>query len=243
MSKCQYDNLKCLFSSNINNFIEKAKKIHGEKYNYQKVDYKNSQEKVIIICKIHGEFKQTPNSHLQGSGCLKCQLCPKCLLWQTHGKPCQYCKPITKNKLFYKTKEMDVVKYLKEKLPNDEFIHNKSVGIECTGGHFYPDIRFDCLWFQLIVEVDEYKHRGADYKCDEKRMYDITANLGQPCIFIRYNPDSKESNKETLLEKIQYYLNLKDKYSNTDKELDNVYYKELEIDDLLGFKTEYLFYE
>lgn len=35
----------------------------------------------------------------------------------------------------------------------------------------------------LIVEVDEHKHRGVDYKCDEQRMYDIIAKLGLPCIF------------------------------------------------------------
>ena len=37
-------------------FIEKARKIHGDKYDYSKVEYKSATEKVIIICPIHGEF-------------------------------------------------------------------------------------------------------------------------------------------------------------------------------------------
>ena len=50
-------------------FVLKAKKIHGNKYDYSKVDYKESSEKVIIICSEHGEFKQTPNNHLKKIGC------------------------------------------------------------------------------------------------------------------------------------------------------------------------------
>lgn len=53
-------------------FIEKAKKIHGDKYDYSKVEYVNSQTKVCIICPEHGEFWQIPNSHLLGFGCAKC---------------------------------------------------------------------------------------------------------------------------------------------------------------------------
>lgn len=53
-------------------FTEKARKVHGNKYDYSKVVYKNSQEKVCIICPEHGEFWQTPSSHLQGHGCPKC---------------------------------------------------------------------------------------------------------------------------------------------------------------------------
>jgi hypothetical protein len=53
-------------------FIEKAIKIHGNKYDYSKVEYKRSREKVCIICPEHGEFWQTPNEHLSGYGCKKC---------------------------------------------------------------------------------------------------------------------------------------------------------------------------
>ena len=53
-------------------FVEEAIKIHGDKYDYSKVNYVNAKTKVIIICKIHGEFEQVPNSHIQGNSCKKC---------------------------------------------------------------------------------------------------------------------------------------------------------------------------
>ena len=58
--------------SNTEEFIENAKKIHGDKYDYSKVDYKNNKVKVCIICPEHGEFWQKPNGHLSGNGCKKC---------------------------------------------------------------------------------------------------------------------------------------------------------------------------
>ena len=53
-------------------FIKDAIKIHGNKYDYSKVNYVNNKTKVCIICSEHGEFLQTPNSHLRGAGCPKC---------------------------------------------------------------------------------------------------------------------------------------------------------------------------
>jgi hypothetical protein len=52
--------------------IEEFTKIHKNKYDYSIVDYVNSKSKVIIICPIHGNFEQTPDSHINGSGCPKC---------------------------------------------------------------------------------------------------------------------------------------------------------------------------
>ena len=53
-------------------FINDAKNIHGNKYDYSKVDYKNKATKVCIICSKHGEFWQTPKNHLNGANCPKC---------------------------------------------------------------------------------------------------------------------------------------------------------------------------
>jgi hypothetical protein len=55
-------------------FIENAKIIHKNKYDYSKVNYKHSKQKVSIICSKHGEFKQNPNQHLQKQGCPQCSL-------------------------------------------------------------------------------------------------------------------------------------------------------------------------
>ncbi|MBR6517537.1 MAG: hypothetical protein IKT40_11955 [Bacilli bacterium] len=58
---------------NTEEFIKNAIKIHGNKYDYSKVEYINNRTKVCIICPIHGEFLQKPNCHLIGSGCPKCK--------------------------------------------------------------------------------------------------------------------------------------------------------------------------
>lgn len=53
-------------------FIEKARKIHGDKYDYSKVEYQKAKIPITIICKEHGSFSQTPNNHLNGAGCRLC---------------------------------------------------------------------------------------------------------------------------------------------------------------------------
>ena len=67
--------LYCGGTSKLDNnlFIKKAKEIHGDKYDYSLVDYKESCEKINIICSEHGVFEQTPNNHLsKKQGCYKC---------------------------------------------------------------------------------------------------------------------------------------------------------------------------
>lgn len=53
-------------------FVERANEIHGGRYDYSEVIYKNSYTKVKIICKKHGAFHQIPHSHFRGRGCPKC---------------------------------------------------------------------------------------------------------------------------------------------------------------------------
>jgi Cu/Zn superoxide dismutase len=66
--KCS-NNLKL----NTQSFIDKATVIHKNKYDYSKVEYINADTPVIITCKVHGEFKQIPDFHINR----KCG-CPKC---------------------------------------------------------------------------------------------------------------------------------------------------------------------
>ena len=70
---------KCSKCSKVHNYtttewIESAKKIHGEKYDYSNVIYKNNRTKIDIVCKKpkHGTFRQTPANHLRGKNCPKC---------------------------------------------------------------------------------------------------------------------------------------------------------------------------
>ena len=200
--------------------------------------YKNANTKMEWECKRGHRRVSTFSVVRSCCWCSQCNMCPKCHLWRTMGELCQYCIPKNKNKLYQKTKEFAVVRYLREHIPDREFIHNKSVGShrtindrENTNGHLFPDIRFDCGHYHLIVEVDEHKHRGADYKCDERRMLDIIAKLGLPCVFIRYNPDSRASNKDLLVKKINSYFDLGINYENNLLPWDEY-----------GFKVEYMFY-
>jgi hypothetical protein len=55
-------------------FKERAGIIHCKKYNYSKVKYTKSNEKIIIVCPEHGEFKQTPSHHLNGGECPFCNV-------------------------------------------------------------------------------------------------------------------------------------------------------------------------
>jgi hypothetical protein len=83
-------------------FIERAQKIHGDKYDYSKVVYTKRDDKVPIICDIHGEFIQSIGGHLQGQGCRLCgfdknrrtltneQFIEQCV--ETHGDRYDYSK-------------------------------------------------------------------------------------------------------------------------------------------------------
>lgn len=53
-------------------FIQKAKAKHGDKFEYDKTNYINNIDKVAIKCRIHGYFYQRPSNHLMGNGCPKC---------------------------------------------------------------------------------------------------------------------------------------------------------------------------
>lgn len=66
--KCMYDNKR----TGTQNFIKDSAIVHSNKYDYSKVEYVNTQTKVVIICPTHGVFEQIPSNHLKGYGCRKC---------------------------------------------------------------------------------------------------------------------------------------------------------------------------
>lgn len=53
-------------------FIERAKKVHGNFYGYDRAVYRGQNEKIIITCPIHGDFETTPVRHWGGCKCAKC---------------------------------------------------------------------------------------------------------------------------------------------------------------------------
>lgn len=71
--KCQYELLGQKNCHDFENFYQKAIKIHGDKYDYSKVKYNRSIDKITIVCPTHGEFYQRPDMHTnEGHGCPKC---------------------------------------------------------------------------------------------------------------------------------------------------------------------------
>ncbi len=58
--------------ASLEEFVENAKRVHGDKYDYSKAIYKTALTKLVIICPKHGEFTQSPGSHLAGHGCPSC---------------------------------------------------------------------------------------------------------------------------------------------------------------------------
>jgi hypothetical protein len=70
--RCWAERQAAALSMSRDEFIAKAREVHGDRYDYSKVDYRGSQEKVSIVCPKHGEFMQRPNDHLEGYGCPKC---------------------------------------------------------------------------------------------------------------------------------------------------------------------------
>ena len=139
-------------------FIEKAKKVHGNKYDYSKVEYENYDTNVTIICPEHGEFPQTPHHHLGGSGCPEC------------GK-----NDISEKKLGDIISENfdEVVKQYKPDFLNvngksqsiDIFLPKYNLGIEYQGRqHFVPVSRYGGIEeYKKTVERDERKFN----KCKE----------------------------------------------------------------------------
>jgi hypothetical protein len=105
-------------------FIKQAKTIHGNKFGYQKVEYYNSKTNVVIICKKHGEFKQSPQHHLTGGGCPKCK--------NSLGEN-KILSSLTSLGLIYETQKRFVGCKDKRQLPFDFYIPLLNILIEYDG--------------------------------------------------------------------------------------------------------------
>ena len=70
--KCGVDIIANSIRQTKENFIERSKIVHGDKYDYSRFEYLKNNKASIIICPIHGEFKQTPHTHINSYGCKKC---------------------------------------------------------------------------------------------------------------------------------------------------------------------------
>ena len=156
-------------------FIEKAKEVHGDKYDYSKVEYINNKTKVIITCHIHGEFLQLPNAHLQGHGCDKCN--------ESHLE-----KEIVNNLINNKIEYIREYKFTNLKRKEFDFYLPKyNIVIECQGEqHFNKKHFFD--------KKDSYNNRI-------KRDIDKYEFCKKNCIELLYYKNSKQ----IICEELYFY--------------------------------------
>ena len=112
-------------------FIRRAQLIHNNKYDYTKVEYKNNNTHICIICPEHGEFWQTPNKHLNGQGC------PKCNLFKLENI---IMAALEREKIDYELKKHFIwLKY--DKLMHlDFYLPKYKISVECQGGQHYTPI-------------------------------------------------------------------------------------------------------
>jgi len=115
-------------------FIEKAKEVHGNRYDYSKVSYIDAKEKVTIICSDHGEFTKSPANHLKGQGCQWCvgkgKLSKEDFITQAkevHGNKYDY------SKVDYQTKTKKVIIICSEHGEFHQSPKNHLKGQKCPG--------------------------------------------------------------------------------------------------------------
>jgi len=122
--------------------------------------------------------------------------------------PCciHYCPEIQVSRNF-KTKENDVVQRVLEKYPDFNWIADKKIQDGCSKRR--PDLLLDFGSHVIIVEVDENKHTTYDCSCQNKRLMEISQDIGhKPVVFIRFNPDTyvnQEGKKVTSCWRINGY--------------------------------------
>jgi len=132
-SECKKRKLSRLKRKSLSEFINQSNKIHNNKYDYSKSKYENIDKKVIIICKKHGEFLQTPHRHLSSQGC------PKCKMSIGENKIMSYL--ISKNTLFEFQKTFDdCLSPNGRKMLFDFYLPEKNVCIEYDGQQHYKSI-------------------------------------------------------------------------------------------------------
>ena len=174
--------------------------------------------KYCIKCKLDGMIsknklcyckKVQPNFNYEGLHAKYCVQCKKDDMIDVNHKTCKthlcptrpqekyegYClrcyiynfpdKPVAKN---YKTKEFAVVEFVKLWFPNFTWLADKQIKDGCSFKR--PDLLLDLGYQIIIVEVDENQHNKYDCSCENKRLMELSQDLGhRPIIFIRFNPD------------------------------------------------------
>ena len=153
-------------------FIEKANKIHNNKYDYSKVQYQTAKIPVTIICPEHGEFEQTPDIHLRGCGCKKCQLKSQTKLYEK-------LKESFPNEEILFEVDNTIVPWLKSQR-FDIYFPKYNIAIEYNGQQHY--IPVDIFGGKLSLNNTKERDKLKRQKCKENNCtlfeikYDYTEN-------------------------------------------------------------------
>ena len=123
-------------SSSTEDFIQKSKELHGDTYDYSKVEYVNNHTQVKIICKEHGEFLQLPHNHLVGKGCKECGIQKAGHFLGTSKLEEDFVNFI---KSFY---YREIITSVRDKIPPmelDIFLPEFNLGIEINGSYWHSE--------------------------------------------------------------------------------------------------------
>ena len=103
-------------------------------------------------------------------------------------------KPVSRN---YKTKEYAVVEYIQQICPHLNWVADKIISGGCSKRR--PDVLLDLMYQVIIIEIDEDQHTGYDCSCENKRIMELSQDMGhRPIIFIRFNPDDYQKNGKII---------------------------------------------
>lgn len=147
--------------------IEEFKKIHDDKYKYDKTLITNSKTKIIITCPTHGDFEQTPNNHKNGNACPMCN--------ESNGETKVRVYLAENNLNFLQQHRFPDCKH-KLPLPFDFYIPELNICIEFNGLQHYKPIEY-------FGGVKGFKERQINDKIKKGYCYDNNILL----ITIKYN--------------------------------------------------------
>lgn len=159
-------------------FIKRARKIHGNKYDYSQINYINRNIPIKIICKKHGEFWQSPSSHLRHKGCSKCK--------SSHGEQ-QIRNYLSQNQIiFEEQKRFEDCRNINT-LPFDFYLPQYNLCIEFDGiQHFIP-YAFD----SKMTEEEKLKNfKQLQFRDQIKNEYCKNNNIN--LLRIRYDENVEE---------------------------------------------------
>jgi len=168
-------------------FIKKAKKVHGDTYDYSLIEYKNNQIRIDIICRKHGVFKQAPCKHLQG------RICPYCSGGKIHKSEfIKKSNDIHNNKYDYSFVEFSSVKeFVKIICPiHGDFLqmvdaHMNSNGCPSCGSEKVSRLKYKNTTFFLEkskeVHGDKYDYSKSIYIDSKTPIKIICKKHGEFC--------------------------------------------------------------